>query len=170
MNKVCKDCSKEKLISEFYKSQGECKTCTKERVRLRNKNLMLNPVFAEKERERNRNKYHRLNYKDKHKPTYESKKKAMARYKLKYPEKIKAKSLSSGLKSQMKGNHLHHWSYNPIHAKDVIELTPFNHNSVHRFIKYDKDLYIYRDLKGNLLDTKIKHIEYIDKVLKDLQK
>lgn len=34
MKKICKDCSKEKDIKDFYGVQGECKECTNKRVHL----------------------------------------------------------------------------------------------------------------------------------------
>ncbi|MCX6262749.1 MAG: hypothetical protein NTY95_18260, partial [Bacteroidia bacterium] len=43
-------------------------------------------------------KYYRLNYKEKHKPTVESKKKAIDNYRNKYPEKYVAKIKSQYIK------------------------------------------------------------------------
>ena len=48
--KKCKDCKKEKPESDFYGLQGECKTCTKKRVR---KNYSKNrSYYAEYDRKR----------------------------------------------------------------------------------------------------------------------
>jgi len=66
------------------------------------------------------------------------------------------------------GNHLHHWSYNEEHYKDVIELNPKEHNKIHRYLKYNQTTKMYKDLNGNLLLTKDKHLEYINKVIKYL--
>ena len=171
--KICFKCNIEKEIGSFYvhkqMSDGhlnKCIDCTKKDTKRISDILTSTPEGLESERKRHRDKYKRLNYKDKQKPNYESKKKAMDKYKAKYPDKIKAKNLSSGLKANTKGNNLHHWSYNPVHAKDVIELTLENHSTLHRFLSYDKDLYIYRELNGNLLDTKDKHIEYMNRIFK----
>jgi hypothetical protein len=52
---------------------------------------MLDPDFVKKEKDRHREKYYRLGYKEKHKPTTEKK---AHNNRLKYPEKSKAKKLS----------------------------------------------------------------------------
>ena len=91
-----------------------------------------------KERDRSRNKYYRLGYKGKYKPTKDKKRETIKRYKEKYPEKAKAHSLSSNLKPCKKGNHLHHWSYKLEDAKDVLELNINQHNLLHRNITYNQ--------------------------------
>lgn len=163
--KECKDCKVKKESSDFYGVQKECKECTKKRVRLREEKLRQNPDWVEKEKNRAREKYHRLNYREKHKPSPEKKKEIMERYNSRYPEKRKAKSTSASLKPLIKGNELHHWNYNIEFAKDVIELTQKDHAKIHRFIKYDQKTFMYKDLNGNLLDTREKHEELINKVL-----
>lgn len=169
--KVCFKCGIEKEIDSFYTHKqmkdghlNKCIDCTKKDSRKRELRIISTIEGLEKERERNRSKYHRLGYKDKHKPTPEAKKKYMDRYNLKYPEKQKAKNFSQHI-AREKGNHLHHWSYNEEHYKDVIELSVQNHNKIHRFIKYDKKTFMYKDLNGVLLDTKEKHLELINKVI-----
>ena len=89
----------------------------------------------------------------------------MDRFKSKYPEKYKAKCLSSNLNPTTKTNELHHWNYNIEFAKDVIELSKSDHAKIHRFIKYDQKTFMYKDLNGVLLDTKQKHLDLINKVL-----
>jgi arylamine N-acetyltransferase len=153
--KICIKCNKEKEWTDFYTGQGDCKTCVKERVRLREIEKRKDPEWLEKELERQRKKYHRLEYKDKHKPTYEMKKKAMDKYKARFPEKILAKNKMSGLKAKIKGNHLHHWSYNEEHYRDVIELEESDHNLIHRLTTYDQERKMYRTQDGVLLDSKI---------------
>jgi hypothetical protein len=49
--------------------------------------------LLKKEKDRHR-EYYRLGYKEKHKPTTEKKRQIMITYRLKYPEKSKAKKLS----------------------------------------------------------------------------
>ena len=171
--KECFKCKAIKPLSEFYKHKamgdgylGKCKICTrkdtKERVELLAEN---DPLFIEKERKRHRDKYYRLGYKEKHKPTTEKKKEVVNRYKSKYPEKYKAKNLSQSLPCE-KGNHLHHWSYNIEDAKDCIELNLKDHALIHRFLKYDQGTFKYKTLKGDLLNTKERHLDYINSVLK----
>lgn len=163
--KTCKECKVLKDETEFYGQQGECKLCTRIRVKKREEKLRSNPEWHEKEKERHRDKYYRLNYKEKHKPSPEKKKEIIARNKAKYPEKYKAKCLSGHLNPVTKGNELHHWNYNIEFAKDVIELSKSDHAKIHRFIKYDQKTFMYKDLNGILLDTKEKHLELINKVI-----
>ena len=172
--KICFKCNNQKEFNEFYKHQktkdgylGKCKSCAKLDAKEITFKLISTPEGLEKERLRHREKYYRLDYKEKHKPTPEAKKITMDRYINKYPEKIKAKSISSNLKPLIKGNQLHHWNYNIEFAKDVIELSLKDHSKIHRFIKYDQKTFMYKDLNGVLLDTKEKHIGLIKKVLEN---
>jgi len=85
--KNCIICKAIKPLDEFYKHKkmtdghlNKCKECTKSQSKERENKLRLNPDWVEKEKERAREKYHRLNYREKHKPSPESKKKAVDRY------------------------------------------------------------------------------------------
>lgn len=75
--------------------------------------------------------------------------------------------MTSRMKPQTKGNHLHHWSYNIEHAKDVIELSIKDHATAHRFMVYDQERKMYRKLTGELLDTKEGHENYIKQHFKN---
>lgn len=119
--------------------------------------LRQNPDWLEIQRKRSRDNYYRLNYKEKHKPTPEQKKKLNQAYAAKYPEKIAAKI---GIKHK-KGFHAHHWSYNIKDAKDVFFLRRSDHYTVHRYIVYDQSVFMYRTLSGELLDTRQKHEDHI---------
>lgn len=165
--KQCFKCNTIKSLNEFYKHKkmpdghlNKCKICTKEDVRQREEKLKLNPDWVIKEKERHRLKYHRLNYKDKHKPSKKSKKIIMSKHYLKYPEKRKARNYSSKL-SKIKGIEQHHWSYNKEHYKDVIELSIKDHAFIHRYLIYDQEKMMYKTLEGVLLNTKELHLEYI---------
>lgn len=63
-----------------------------------------------------------------------------------------------------KGKELHHWNYDLKYAKDVIELSISDHNTLHRFLVYDQPLKMYRDKNGNLLDTKESHINLLNEI------
>lgn len=148
---------------------NKCKDCTKKDTKARAEELMNSPEWVESERTRGRQKYHRLNYVEKHKPTREEKKETMDRYILKYPEKARARSLSKFLPKK-KGWHYHHWSYNKEHKNDVIHLPRKDHFKLHRFIEYDQPVMMYRRIDNNeLLDTKQKHIEYMDFILANME-
>ncbi len=165
--KICFKCNTEKDLSEYYKHKqmgdghlGKCKDCTRLDSKNREIELRENPEWVESEQTRAREKYHRLGYKEKHKPTPEMKKAAMQRHWEKYPEKKNAGSKTSHLKSI--NGHLHHWSYNDEHFKDVIDISGRHHNKAHRFLIYDQERKMYRRIDNNeLLDTKESHIEWI---------
>tara|TARA_R110002153_G_scaffold23901_1_gene76798 strand:- start:3964 stop:4521 length:558 start_codon:yes stop_codon:yes gene_type:complete len=174
--KECIICGESKKLSAFYKHKGmadghinKCIICNKKYSKERDKRLRNDPEWVEKEKSRGREKYHRLGCK---KPTYEMKKITMERYKEKYPEKIRAKNKTQRIKVKVKGNNLHHWSYNKEHYKDVIELSVKDHNTIHRYIVYDQERMMYRvaiELEGwsvgTLLDTRGSSVNYYDLIL-----
>lgn len=169
ISKTCFKCKKMKSLKDYYKHSqmgdghlNKCKKCTILDSKLTAERKTSTPEGLEKERERHRDKYHRLDYKDKHKPTPEKKKEIMDRYNNKYPEKRKAKIISQRLVPLVKGNELHHWNYTIEFAKDVIEMSSSEHAKAHRFIVYNPLQFIYETPHGTILDTKEKHIEHLE--------
>lgn len=148
---------------------NKCKECTKFDIKRRAEALSHNPEWVENEKRRGREKYHRLGYKEKYfipappkTKMPQTKAESIRKYNEKYPEKAKARSASGHMKASEKGNHLHHWSYNKEHYKDVIELTPKHHAKAHRFMVYDQERMMYRRFDNNiLLDTKEAHKSFI---------
>lgn len=168
--KKCFKCGAQKPLSQFYKHPamgdghlGKCKECAKNDVKSNYRENIKDHSWHEKEKERGRDKYHRLNYRKTMKPTPAQKKYAMENYAAKFPEKMIARSHANGIEKKNPDNHLHHWSYNIEHLKDVIELTKEQHYTAHRFMIYDQERKMYRTKDGILLDTKKAHYNYIKK-------
>jgi len=171
--KICFRCNIEKPLTEYYKHKqmgdghlNKCKDCTKSDSKKTLDKILADPEKKKKEQARHRDKYYRLNYLEKHKPSYEAKKMSIDQYKSKFPEKIAAKNKSGKLVAPEKGLQKHHWSYNSDHYKDVIWLTSENHYKAHRFIIYDQEQMMYRRIDNmQLLDTKESHELYINHVI-----
>jgi hypothetical protein len=158
ITKVCFRCEKEQPITEFYKHKAmadghlnKCKTCTKGDTRKREEKLTSTPEGLEAERQRHRDKYHRLNYKDKQKEWDKDKPwKATQTY----------KNLHRKYKIP-KGKELHHWNYHTEYLEDVFVMDRKQHRQAHRFLTFELDLRIFRTLEGKLLRTKEDHLKYL---------
>lgn len=171
--KKCIRCGEDKILSAFYKHPqmgdghlNKCAKCCKEQAKIRHEKLYQKEEFVLSERERTRERYHRLNYKEKQVHNPEKKAKVMRVYMDKYPEKQVAKNISMRIKAP-EGMQKHHWSYNISHAKDVIFLPAKEHARLHCYIVYDQERMMYRCgisvgdfLQNELLDTKEKHEMY----------
>ncbi len=163
--KTCKICNLPKELEEFYehpKSKDgyshKCKECSKSQAKDRHHKIMNNPELAEKERKRCREK-------DRKAKRGYRKPKVHNAYRKQFPEKYKAHMASQQLERK-EGYILHHWSYNEDHYKDCISLTLLEHAKAHRFIIYDPERYMFRNLEGVLLDTKERHEKYIKEMIK----
>jgi len=172
--KNCIICKEVQPLDNFYKHKGmsdgllnKCKSCCKNQSKKREKFLRLNnPEWVKKDRNRCRLKFHRLS-KNWKQPSVEVKRKRNMNYKKNYPEKYAAHLACKNLIKGDSSNHLHHWSYNEQHYTDCIELNSECHNYVHRFIIYDQEYMMYRTIDNKLLDTKEKHLDYINQCFKD---
>ena len=167
--KICFKCNIEKPLTEYYKHKqmtdghlNKCKDCTKSDTKNASEKNLSTPENKLKEQARQREKYHRLKYREKHKPTKEMSIKAMNNYRIKFPEKYKAKIKSQRMIKPFVNAEAHHWSYNILDAKDVIWLSKKDHSTAHRFIVYDQERMMYRRCDTLvLLDTKESHEEWI---------
>ena len=146
----CKKCNLEKG-SSFYKNDNTCKDCRCSLVRKRYLLKSKNKDWLNKERLRQRDKYNRLNYKEKQKIWDKDK-----------PWKKTSiyKNLNRDLKIK-KGFSAHHWNYNNSYLRDVIIIERFEHRRAHEFLLLDVDKKIYKTLDGVYLSTKEKHINYL---------
>lgn len=157
--KICFKCNLIKKLDDFYKhpatSDGrlnKCKECSKKDTRDSYKIKSKDENFLILERERSKEKYYRLNYKEKQK-IWDSEKT--------WKNSAKYKSLRKKFKAVPKTHHLHHWNYNDEFLEDIIIIEKFNHRRAHNFIKLDLENKIYTGLNGEILDTKEKHILYL---------
>lgn len=158
MKKICFKCNIEKDVSQFYKHKGmadghlnKCKSCAKSDVQSNYKLKSEDESFIEKERIRGREKYHRLNYKEKF---FDYKKERF------WQNNSICKNLHRNLNCPA-GYELHHWNYNDDYLKDVIIVSRKQHKKIHVNLIFDPLLLVFRTKDGLLLDTKEKHLNYI---------
>jgi len=156
--KICFKCNEDKPLSEYYKHSrmadghlNKCKICTKKDTKERTEINTSTPEGLEKERARHRDKYSRLGYKDKQKE-WDSKKP--------WKQTQKYKNLSRKFRLP-KGIELHHWNYNDDYLEDVFILDIKQHKKAHTLLVLDLDLRIFKTLTGDILDTSVKHKEYL---------
>ena len=170
--KKCFKCDNLLPITEFYTHKkmpdghlNKCKECTKKDVKKREIELRNDVEWLERERERNREKYYRLNYNGKNRPTTEKKREFTKKYNQKFPEKYMASKYTEIYLTKTPGFHLHHWSYNQEDWLDVIQLSIKEHGVVHRNLNYNQEYMMFFTKDGEILDTKEKHLEFIKKLL-----
>lgn len=166
-SKVCIICSEEKEITEFYTHPkmgdgrlNKCKTCCKKQAKERHYKLFQDPEWREKEKERSKERYYRLNYKEKQKKTNK-----------KYPwkQKNRYKNLRKWYESKHgcldKNIELHHWSYKYKNLRDVIPLSCSTHRKIHTKLILSIEDECFKTIDGELLDTKEKHLNYINQFI-----
>lgn len=157
--KKCIRCDNDKELNDFYAHPqmqdghlNKCKECCKKEADIRKKKLRNNSEdFCEKERLRSIERYHRLNYKE---IQFEQKK-------LKLYVNGTYKNLSRDLKLPSDKN-AHHWNYNLV--EDVIILDKKFHRFLHRYLILNEDTLIFTTKDGKILDSKEKHLEFIEKI------
>lgn len=162
--KICYTCKVSKPLSDFYKNDsnsdghaGSCKACIKAASHNRFIEKMKDPILAEKEKARNRQRG-RVKYvnPDNNKNWIK-----------KFPEKRRASSAANVVKPP-EGMQRHHWSYNDADFLDVIFLTFKQHKKAHRFMVYDQETKMYRRYDTlELLNTREKHEIFIKGVIEN---
>jgi hypothetical protein len=152
--KVCFKCKVNKPLTDYYKHKGmsdgylgKCKDCTKKDSKKRELELRKDINWCESEKTRQREKYKRLNYKEKQKIWDKNKP---------WKNNSKYKGLSKKFKTP-KGYELHHWNYNNEYLEDVILMDVSSHRKLHKYLVLNIEKRIF-----NNLDTKKKHLDFID--------
>ena len=141
---------------------NKCKQCCKNFAHKRHLVKLEDSDWVEKEKERHREKFHRLG-KNWKKSSKDSVYEATKKYRGKFPEKYLARNRADKLECP-KGLHRHHWSYKDEHHKDFIPLAIKDHFLLHRHMKYDQERLMYRGLDGILLDTSESHKELLSQL------
>ena len=156
--KVCFKCNIEKEIGSFYAHKdmadghlNKCIDCAKKDAKLRTEINTSTPEGLEKERKRNRDKYKRLNYKEKQKVWDKDKP---------WKNSNTYKGLSKKFKTP-KGYELHHWNYNKEFLEDVVLMTAKQHRCLHRYLELTPKLRIFKT-ENTYLTTRKSHLEFID--------
>lgn len=168
--KKCIVCNKEKDLSKFYKHKkmkdghlNKCIDCCKLQADIRIKEKSKDITWKNQERKRNREKYHRLNYKEKHPYRYNQ---STKKWRDKFPEKYSAEIAVQKVKCD-EGFEKHHWSYKMEHQQNILILSIEEHNFHHRHIIYDQEQRMYRTKEGILLDNIDNYLSYINSIPKE---
>jgi hypothetical protein len=158
--KVCFKCGRKLPLSEFYKHSrmadghlNKCKDCAKYDVKRDYDRKSKDESWMEKERERGREKFHRLNYKNK-------------QFKKTTKDFSGIHNTRRSLKSRnysIDGKEAHHWNYNK--PRSIILLSPKAHHRIHNHITVNRDDKYCYTLDGLRLDTEEKTIKYYKEVL-----
>lgn len=180
--KKCLKCNENKSLECFYYDnqrntyRSKCKECTKKKqseYRINNKEKIqeYSKQYLEKNRDIIRMKFKEKYWKDKENkipfvPMSEAERREAKRiydkkYKSKHPEKVRARTSVIKLKVEQ-GFHKHHWSYLKENFKDVIILSNDLHLRLHGNLKYNPELKCYETKSGVLLDTREKHVSFIN--------
>jgi hypothetical protein len=162
--KKCFKCGEIKELSLFYKHPGmkdghlnKCIECSIKYFHEYFDIMSNNPEWIEKEKERSKEKYHRLGYKENQKEW--NKKRPWTKISI-------YSNLSRDLKRDgiiKKGDIIHHWNYNDRYLKDVFIISSILHRKLHKYLIPKGKLFIY---DGFLLRTKEQHYNVIQEIMR----
>ena len=148
--KKCFKCGEIKPLSDFYvhKKMGDghlnkCKTCAKNDVKKTYEINVKNDAYVEKERLRGRLKYEKYKYKNK---IRHSENRDTAKY-------LRRRGVC------LINKEIHHWNYNL--KNDVFIINPRAHKLIHKYITFDKDTNMFKDINGKIISTKEEHYQLI---------
>lgn len=172
--KKCSKCKEVKQLREFHKDSGRtdgidttCKSCKKEKDRLKHLRLRETPEYREA------NKLRCKEWCDdmRNDPEYKEKESKRGKERQKdCPEKRSAYHRSVFHIKCPVGFERHHWSYKIENAIDVFILPLEIHREIHCYLVFDKKELCYRTTTGDLLDTRSKSEYYYNKLLKRVEK
>lgn len=159
--KICFKCGRELPLSEFYKHSqmadghlNKCKECTKNDVKRNYEEKSQDEDWMEKERARGREKYKRLNYKDK--PFTHKTKRNVNPIEGETAAALRRKGYSTS------GKEAHHWNYNQ--PKSVFLLSRKAHHKIHQWLIVNYDDKFCYTTDGEKLDTIEKATDYFKSV------
>jgi len=160
--KICFKCGRELPLDQFYKHSrmadghlNKCKECTKKDSRANYDVKSQDEAWIEKERARCREKFKRLNYKNK--PFQHKTRKNVNPIEGSTAASLKRKGYDT------KGKEAHHWNYNE--PKQVFLLSRKAHKRIHQFIVVNYDDKFCYTIDGDKLDTVEKTTDYYKSVL-----
>ena len=160
--KKCFKCGRVLPLSSFYAHAqmkdghlNKCKDCTKNDVKKDYDRKCKDEAWAQKERARGREKYHRLGY-----VFRKSERQKVKQHKFESMRDVR-RIINRQLSSDKE---LHHWDYNQKY--NVILLDERLHHRLHSVIELniEEGIYYYKDQK---LDTIEKHLAVIKQVCED---
>ena len=158
--KKCFRCGRTLPMDDFYKHQrmgdghlNKCKECTKADSRERYAIKSTDKEWVGKERQRNREKFRRLNYKGRFLQV-----RSICHENANISKRLRSKGIDTT------GKEAHHWNYNLPYS--VFLLSRKAHRRIHLHLKVNyEDKFCYTD-NGERLDTEDKAKMYFSKILK----